>query len=259
MDNQKGLSSLLFSFVVLSMLRGGHGDLSYSTPEEMRRGSVVGNIAANLGLDSKRLSDRKAARLDVDDNGKVYCDVLSSGDLVVAERIDREGICGPKTVCSLKYEIILENPLELQRVVIEIQDINDNSPTFANDVITFEIRESADKGARFAVNGAHDADIGQNGVQSYFLQTNEHFSFDVHAKPGGGKYGELVLIKELDREQQQELTLTLTAKDGGSPQRSGTAVIHVTILDANDNVPVCDRGRLRFGWIIYMNTHTHTH
>ncbi|XP_037403044.1 protocadherin beta-16-like isoform X16 [Pygocentrus nattereri] len=226
---------LLGFFVVL--IRVSQGDINYSVPEETQIGYVIGNIAKDFGINAKTLSSRRA-RLDVDDNGKVYCDVLSSGDLVVAERIDREGICGPKTVCSLKYEIILENPLELQRVVIEIQDINDNSPTFANDVITFEIRESADKGARFAVNGAHDADIGQNGVQSYFLQTNEHFSFDVHAKPGGGKYGELVLIKELDREQQQELTLTLTAKDGGSPQRSGTAVIHVTILDANDNVPV---------------------
>ncbi|KAL6472182.1 hypothetical protein MHYP_G00183700 [Metynnis hypsauchen] len=226
----------LLGFFVL-LIRISQGDINYFAPEETQIGYVIGNIAKDMGINAKTLSSRKA-RLDVDDNGKVYCDILSSGDLVVAQRIDREGICGPKTVCSLKYEIILENPLELQRVVIEIQDINDNSPTFANDVITFEIGESTVKGARFAVNGAHDADIGQNGVQSYFLQNNEHFSFDVHAKPGGGKYGELVLMKELDREQQQELTLMLTAKDGGSPQRSGTAVIHVTILDANDNVPV---------------------
>ncbi|KAF7649487.1 hypothetical protein LDENG_00140830, partial [Lucifuga dentata] len=49
---------------------------------------------------------------------------------------------------------------------------------------------------------------------------------------------ELILVKELDREQDKEFKLLLTAVDGGSPQRSGTAVIHVTVLDANDNAPV---------------------
>lgn len=32
--------------------------------------------------------------------------------------------------------------------------------------------------------------------------------------------------------------LILTAVNGGEPQRSGTATIHVSVLDANDNAPV---------------------
>lgn len=48
----------------------------------------------------------------------------------------------------------------------------------------------------------------------------------------------MVLNKELDREQQGEVTLILTASDGGTPPRSGSIAIHVTILDANDNAPV---------------------
>ncbi|XP_064837363.1 protocadherin beta-16-like isoform X31 [Oncorhynchus masou masou] len=222
---------------VLSLIRISNGDVTYSIPEEMKRGSVVGNIAKDLGLDAKRLSARKA-RLE-EDGTKHFCDInLNSGDLVVAERIDREQLCGPRISCGLKYEMVLESPLELHRISLQIQDVNDNSPQFADDVIKLEITESADKGERFPINEAHDADIGQNAVQSYSLQRNDHFVLNVHTNRDGGKYGELVLEKELDREQKQEVTLLLTAVDGGTPQRSGTVVIHVTVLDANDNIPV---------------------
>ncbi|XP_072558061.1 protocadherin gamma-A12-like isoform X30 [Paramormyrops kingsleyae] len=214
------------------------GDMSYSIPEEMRRGSVIGNIAKDLGLDVKRLSDRKA-RLDADRTSRSFCDInLSTGDLTVAERIDREELCGSRVSCTLKYELILEIPLELHHIVIHIEDINDNLPQFTNDRTEFEIIESALKGARFLLDEAHDPDIGKNAVETYTLQNNDHFVLIVNTNADGGKYAELVLEKELDREQQQEITLLLTASDGGTPQRSGTAVIHVTVLDVNDNIPV---------------------
>ncbi|XP_045572941.1 protocadherin gamma-A11 isoform X33 [Salmo salar] len=237
----KGFSftgSNFFMALFLFLLRTSYGDVTYSVLEEMKRGSVIGNIAKDLGLDPKGLYVRKA-RLEMDGSNTLYCDInLSTGDLIVAERMDREQLCGRRVSCVLKYEMVLENPLELHRVVLQIQDINDNSPQFANDRITFEIRESAVKGARFVVNQAHDADIGLNAVQSYTLQRNSHFGLAVHTNPGGVKYGELVLEKELDREKEQDVTLLLTAVDGGTPQRSGTVVIHVTVLDANDNIPV---------------------
>ncbi|XP_048838529.1 protocadherin beta-16-like isoform X5 [Brienomyrus brachyistius] len=231
-------TSFSICFFILLMLHTSRGDMSYSIEEEMRRGSVIGNIAKDLGLDVKSLSDRKA-RLDTDRTSRRLCDMnLSTGGLIVAERIDREEICGPRVSCALIYELILENPLEMHRIVIQIQDINDNSPRFSNDQIKLEIGESADKGARFPLDEAHDLDTGVNAVQRYFLDKNDHFKLAVNTNTDGGKYAELILDKELDREIQQEVSLLLTASDGGSPQRSGTAVIHVTVLDANDNIPV---------------------
>ncbi|XP_044060667.1 protocadherin gamma-A11-like [Siniperca chuatsi] len=214
------------------------GDVSYSIPEEMKRGSVIGNIAKDLGLDLGRLSARKA-RIDTEDNNVQYSGVnLNTGDLIVQERIDREGLCAKKASCVLKQELVLENPLELHRISIRVQDINDNSPQFKEESLKFEIRESAVKGARFLLDEAHDGDIGENAVQGYSLEQNDHFKLNVNTKSGGRKYGELILDKELDREEKREIMLLLTAVDGGSPQRSGTVVIHVTVLDANDNVPV---------------------
>uniref|UniRef100_A0A3B5MAE2 Cadherin domain-containing protein n=1 Tax=Xiphophorus couchianus TaxID=32473 RepID=A0A3B5MAE2_9TELE len=215
------------------LLNVAHGDMSYSFPEEMKRGSVVGNIAKDLGLQTGALSTRRA-RIDTEESDKRYCDInLKSGELIVAERIDREELCSEKASCILKQELVLENPLELHRISLHIQDINDNSPQFKDDLITSEIHESAVRGARFVIEEAHDADVGQNSVQQYSLEKNENFILAAN-----GNTVELVLDKELDREKQKEINLLLTALDGGSPQRSGTVVIHVTVLDANDNAPV---------------------
>ncbi|XP_077387710.1 protocadherin gamma-A4-like isoform X38 [Festucalex cinctus] len=228
-------SGLAFVFLVLHSVRG---DVSYSVAEEMKRGSIIGNIAKDLGLESGRLAARKA-RIDTEDSNVKCCGInLNTGDLLVQERIDREGLCAKKPSCVLKQDIVLENPLELHRINIRVQDINDNSPQFKEELLKLEIRESADKGAHFPLDEAHDADIGENAVQGYSLQKNEHFSLNVKTKGTGRKYGELVLEKELDRENQNEIILLLTAYDGGSPQRSGTVRILITVLDANDNAPV---------------------
>ncbi|XP_030223891.1 protocadherin beta-15-like [Gadus morhua] len=226
---------VLFFFVLV--LHSVYGDVSYSIPEEMERGSVIGNIAKDLGLNF-RLSDRKA-RIDTEDDNDQYCNIdLNTGDLLVAERIDRESLCAKKPSCVVQQELVLENPLELHRITIRVNDINDNKPHFKEDLQKIEIRESADKGARFPLDEAHDADIADNSVQGYTLEKNDHFILDVKTKGNGRKYGELVLNKELDREDKHEITLSLTAVDGGSPQRSGTVVIHIIVLDANDNAPV---------------------
>ncbi|XP_047209273.1 protocadherin gamma-A12-like isoform X44 [Girardinichthys multiradiatus] len=224
------LSLRCFSFFMLHI---AHGDQTYSFPEEMKRGSVIGNIAKDLGLQKGALSTRRA-RIDTEGSDKHYCDInLGNGELIVAERIDREGLCGKKASCILRQELVLEDPLELHRISINIQDVNDNSPVFKGVKIGLEIQESAVKEARFVVEEAHDADVGQNSVQQYSLEKNENFILATN-----GNTVELVLDKELDREKQKEINLLLTALDGGSPQRSGTVVIHVTVLDANDNAPV---------------------
>ncbi|XP_028271961.1 protocadherin gamma-A11-like isoform X13 [Parambassis ranga] len=225
-------------FIFPSVLLPINGDVSYSIPEEMKRGSVIGNIAKDLGLDLGRLSARKA-RVDAEDNNLQYSVFNpNTGDLVVQERIDREVLCGKRASCVIKQELVLENPLELHRVSIRVQDINDNSPQFKEESLKIEISESADKGSRFLVGEAHDGDIGENSLQSYNLEQNDHFKLNVNTKAGGRKYCELVLDKELDREVKKKIMLLLTALDGGSPQRSGTVVIHVSVLDANDNAPV---------------------
>ncbi|XP_013856773.1 protocadherin gamma-C3, partial [Austrofundulus limnaeus] len=193
----KMITFLSWSCCFFILLHVANGDLSYSFPEEMKPGSVIGNVAKDLGLQTGALSNRRA-RIDTDGTDKRYCDLnLKNGELIVADRIDREALCGEKASSILKQELVLENPLELHRISLHVQDINDNSPEFNEELINIEIRESADRGARFVIEEAHDADVGQNSVQQYSLEKNENFIL-----AADGNKIELVLDKELDREKQ---------------------------------------------------------
>ncbi|XP_035985927.1 protocadherin beta-16 isoform X2 [Fundulus heteroclitus] len=213
------------------------GQVSYSIPEELPKGSLIGNIARDLGLENKRLSSGKA-RIFTGDNTNYVELKRERGVLLVKEKIDRELLCGQTTPCALHFQVILENPMELYSVAVEIADINDNAPLFEKSDMKFKISESAVIGAKFLLERAIDPDVGVNGLQSYFLTKTEHFVLKLKDQPDGEKTVEMILQKPLDREKIEEIFLVLTAVDGGQPQLSGTAKIHVTVLDANDNAPV---------------------
>ncbi|XP_028816898.1 protocadherin gamma-A5-like isoform X45 [Denticeps clupeoides] len=225
---------LFFSLVSFSSVRA---QVTYSVPEEMPRGSVVGNIAQDLGLEIKRLKSGKAHIFTSDSAEHIELN-RDRGLLLIKEKIDREALCGQTTPCALHFQIILENPMEFYSVTVEVTDINDNSPDFKKNEMKFKISESAVPGAIFVLEIAEDPDVGMNGLQSYSLHTTDHFTLKLQKKADGGQIVEMVLQKPLDRENKEQMTLVLTALDGGDPQLTGTAQIHVTVLDANDNAPV---------------------
>ncbi|XP_051715963.1 protocadherin alpha-C2-like [Ctenopharyngodon idella] len=212
----------------------------YSVPEEMEVGSVVANLAADLGIDVQTLGRRKI-RLDILANKK-YLDVnKDTGDLFILERIDREYLCTSKTVCYLKMEVILENPVRIFNIELEIMDINDNAPYFRRDTINLDISESTAAGERFSLSNAVDPDIGSNSIKSYHLSESANFDIEIQTGRDGSKFADLILKKALDREEQAIHNLILTAVDGGVPARSGTASIIVRVLDTNDNAPQFDK------------------
>ncbi|XP_034037698.1 protocadherin beta-16-like [Thalassophryne amazonica] len=225
---------LVFSLLSLCSVRA---QINYSIPEEMAKGSLVGNIAHDLGLDRKRLTSGKARIYTK--NSEEHIELSRErGVLLVKERIDREALCTEMTLCALHFQIILENPMEFYTVIVQITDINDNPPTFKKHEMRFKISESAVSGAKFALERAVDRDVGKNGVQRYELKPTDHFSMKLHSDAHGNQKIEMVLQKPLDREKNDQLHLVLTAVDGGDPQMSGTMQIIITVLDANDNAPV---------------------
>nr|XP_046262633.1 protocadherin beta-16-like [Scatophagus argus] len=224
-------------FISIFSLSSVLGQVSYSIPEEMSKGSLVGNIAQDLGLDVKRLKSGKA-RIYTGDNAEHIELNKDRGVLLVKERIDREALCGQTTPCALHLQITLEDPIEFFTVTVEITDINDNAPSFKKDEMKFRISESAVIGAKFVLERAMDLDVGVNGLQSYSLKPTDNFNLKVQNQQDGSKKVEMVLQKHLDREAQEHLSLTLTALDGGDPQLTGTMRIEISVLDVNDNAPV---------------------
>ncbi|XP_063344309.1 putative protocadherin beta-18 [Pelmatolapia mariae] len=236
MLNRTMKGQVLLFFLVL-FPRFVFGQVSYSIPEEMAKGSLVGYIAQDLGLDVKRLQAGRA-RIHTGDNAEYLQLNKEKGLLVIKEKIDREALCGQRTPCALHFQIALENPIEIFPVTVVITDINDNAPVFEREERRFEISESAVVGSKFMLEKAIDPDIGLNGLQSYTLKPNDNFILKMNSQSDGGKKVEMILQKSLDREKQEYGSLLLTAVDGGEPQRSGTMQIHITVLDANDNAPV---------------------
>ncbi|XP_054024575.1 protocadherin gamma-B5-like [Dryobates pubescens] len=232
---------LLLAAVLLSLCcQAAPEPIHYSITEELSGGSLVGPLARDMGLSPAELPARKL-RLSAE---KQYFSVSGdTGNLYVSERLDREEMCGEAPTCSVSFDAVVHNPLNVFHVEVAIQDINDHAPLFLQDHFQLEINELTSPGAHFYLGMAEDADVGSNSLQGYELETNKYFEVEVKEKQDGSKFAELVLRRALDRESEQNLRLLLTALDGGDPPRSGTAQLFINVTDANDNAPVFAQDR----------------
>nr|XP_056718422.1 protocadherin gamma-B1-like isoform X15 [Euleptes europaea] len=232
-----GSVRLLFLLLLSLFCKAASEQIQYSIPEEMEKGSIVGNLAKDLGLSPGEIASRNLHVLSLDK--KQYFSISTeNGKLYVNDRIDREGICGETIFCLINFEVMVENPMNIFHVTVTVKDINDNTPHFLNEDIRLEPSESTLSGAKFVLGHAEDPDVGMNSLQNYQLMPNQYFTLETREREDGNKYAELVLSKQLDRESESSFHLTLLAVDGGKPARTGTAKIWVTVIDANDNPPV---------------------
>ncbi|XP_031465787.1 protocadherin gamma-A5-like, partial [Phasianus colchicus] len=226
----------LLCCVLVAAWEAAWGQLRYSVPEELPKGSFVGDVAKDLALELSALGAR-GARVVSQGRAQYFALHASSGHLVTAERIDREQLCESKPQCVLRCELIVEGEMKVYAIEVEITDINDNAPSFKELQVEERMNEMTAPGTRFPLSKAYDPDVGVNSLQSYELSGDEHFSLSVQAGADGEKRPELVLAKALDREEAAFHELLLRASDGGEPARTGTARIRVAVLDANDNAP----------------------
>nr|KAF6448274.1 hypothetical protein HJG63_014987 [Rousettus aegyptiacus] len=231
-----GTQRLQLSLLLFAIWEAGSGQVHYSVSEESKHGTFVGRIAQDLGLELAELVPRlfRVASKGSEDLLEVN---LQNGILFVNSRIDREELCGRRLECSIHLEVIVERPLQVFHVEVEVKDINDNPPEFSHRQQKLLISESKQPDSHFPLEGASDADIGENAILTYRLSQNEYFSLEIPTNSKQTDRLSLILKKSLDREKIPEVNLLLTAVDRGKPELTGTVQLFIHVLDINDNDP----------------------
>lgn len=215
--------------------------LKYKVYEEQRVGTVIARLKEDVSGVLPKLPSSTTFRFRAMQRGSTTFLAVreEDGEISIATKIDREKLCEKNLNCSIEFDVVTlpTEYLQLFHVEVEVLDINDNSPHFSRAIIPIEISESASVGTRIPLDGAVDADVGENALHTYSLTPNNFFKVDIRTRTDGAKYGELVVMRELDREVQSSYQLQLTASDNAVPPKSGSTLLKISISDSNDNSP----------------------
>ncbi|XP_023648876.1 protocadherin-9 isoform X2 [Paramormyrops kingsleyae] len=226
-------------------------ELIYPIREELQENTLIGNIPKDLNISHTNAVTGASANL-------VYRLVSKAGDnpllrvlsstgeiFTTSNRIDREKLCpspsNEENECSFEIEVVIlpNDYFRLIKIKIIVKDTNDNAPMFPSPVINISIPENTLINSRFAIPSATDPDTGFNSVQHYELINGQNaFGLDIVETPEGEKWPQLIVQQNLDREQKDTYVMKIKVEDGGSPRKSSTAILQVTVTDVNDNRPV---------------------
>lgn len=218
----------------------------YFTYEEDAPGTEIGNLSEDLKIDSADDPDTSFRFMQENNSSLIQMREID-GLLSVAEIIDREQLCPRSPRCFITFDIVAfsREKFQLIHVEIEVKDINDHSPHFPRNETHLEIVENVPLGSRFPLQIALDQDVGKNYIQSYNISASSHFAIEVRDREDGVKFAELVLVRELDREVEDNYALEVVASDGGVPAKSGSMTVTIKVLDFNDNSPTFEHSSLK--------------
>ena len=156
---------------------------------------------------------------------------MTSGLITSARILDYEQTTEYPNLVLVVYDgDFLNNTVPL---LIAVQDINDNTPTFAQNRVDLTIPEDTSIGDEIFVAIATDLDFTSNGQVTYSLEDQARRDFSINSLSGG-----VTVNSVLDYETTTGYLLVITASDGGSPSRNSSLTLNLTISDTNDNSPV---------------------
>ncbi|XP_056151693.1 protocadherin-20 [Lampris incognitus] len=121
----------------------------------------------------------------------------------------------------------------LPAIKVRVLDVNDNYPHFLQSHYELQVEENNQPGMALLWMKASDADSGDNGRVTYRLGKHTSTIFRINSLTG-----QLSVSASLDREQQDMHTVTVSARDSGSPSLDSMTTVSIHIFDQNDNAPV---------------------
>ena len=118
------------------------------------------------------------------------------------------------------------------KVILQIQDQNDNDPVFEPKIYESVISEDALPGTPVLTVTASDRDENPR-LQYQIINGNVRGRFSITSQNGQGL---LSVAQPLDYKQEKRFVLTISAADHGG--RSDTATLYINVSDANTFSPV---------------------
>lgn len=155
------------------------------------------------------------------------------GDVRLVGELDREELSNYTltVVATDKGEPPLSSTMDVTMMVL---DVNDNTPSFSQNIYDIEIEENTLTGTDVIQVFASDADEGTNGQIRFSISggnTNSDFRID-------SVTGAISVAKQLDREERSSYSLVVQAADRGSSPRVDRATVNIVLLDVNDCSPM---------------------
>ena len=224
--------------------------VEYHISEEQPPNVLLGNIVVDAALNSEFTASEIAefhfrfltTAASTSGHSRMFSLQNGTGVLSTTETIDREIVCArQKGACTIELDVAVQ-PLayfQIIRIIVHVEDLNDNSPSFPERQITVHVAENSAVGSTFVLPSALDRDAMHYGIQDYRLLTDSD-KFDLRVlrdEDMGDAKPRLVLLNRLDRENIGFYSLKLVALDGGTPPKFGSVLINIAVLDTNDNAP----------------------
>ncbi|KAL4230034.1 hypothetical protein ACF0H5_010421 [Mactra antiquata] len=231
--------------------------VSWNLQEEKSENTYIGNVAKkSLLYANVTIEEFQLMKFQILTQGNEYAPLFtideSASTLTTNAVLDREELCPDLPTCVLSFNVAVYRKdretevFDLYKIItveIILDDINDNIPRFPKKDITIPISENSEVNKAYFINGAFDLDTGlNNSVQTYEMQPlNEMFGLEILHNLDGSTDLNIIVKYPLDRETKSFYQLIIYAKDGGTPMRTGSVNVNITITDQNDNWPVFSR------------------
>lgn len=202
-------------------------------PEDTALHSVITTLHAD---DKDAGSNAKVLYFLSNSSSGIFSINNTSGNVYLQEVLDRETV-ESLTITVTATDMGSPRMETTMNLTVYIDDVNDNDPEFFQSNYSLSIREDIPRGTSLFQVQAHDQDIGPNGLVRYMLSPAGPFVVDTVR-------GVFTVMDRLDREKDSNYSLIITAVDRGSPPRSATVTIGITVLDINDFTPQFSPERL---------------
>lgn len=189
---------------------------------------------------------------DQGSNGEVVCELSNTEDFYLNNiqrnqyKIETSYVLDRETTAKYFLEINCEdlgqNPLRSSaNLTVVVLDENDNSPVFSQPAYSEVLPENNPPDSYIMQLNASDLDEGPNGKVQFEIIGGLTQLVYINRNTGVIRASD-----QFDFEKTKKLQFTVKVKDGGSPPRSSTARVTITILDLNDRPPIFSQHEYEF-------------